>query len=417
MAGMTLFKPPHSFCIGRGKSGPAPARLAGFGFAARRFLDGFPPRFGRAVGVGAERLLEHQPRALRRARRRLHSEAPATSDLPLAQGQTFGTGPTRVALLLPLTGDPAVTAVGISMAHGAELAMDYIASNGSIADNITLVLKDTGTTPQGATAAAAQAVSEGASLILGPLRADQVTAAGGCARAAGVPVIGFSNNSGAAGPGVYLLNVLPESEVKRSMAYVQKLGKKAFAGIFPTTDFGRIQQGAFTQASSELGITVRAVYNFKTEDEARGLVAQLAPLLQQGAIDALFIPDRATAPSFADAVRGGRRAAGPDPDHRLGRLERRHQHREHALSRRRGLPAVDDAGYQALLPLYQQKFGGTDARFATIAYTATILANSSCAGAGHTQIRPHAAHGPRRLQRPRRRVPVPARRAEANTRW
>ena len=310
------------------------------------------------------------------------SDGTAASDLPLAQGQTFGTGPTRVALLLPLTGDPAVTAVGISMSHGAELAMDYIASNASIADNITLVLKDTGTTPQGATAAASQAVSEGASLILGPLRADQVTAAGAAARAAGVPVIGFSNNSGAAGPGVYLLNVLPESEVKRSMAYVQKLGKKAFAGIFPTNDFGRIQQGAFTQASSELGITVRAVYNFKTEDEARGLVEQLAPLLQQGQIDALFIPDRATAPSFATLFE----QAGV-PQGQIQFIGSADWNGDTNIENSPYLagavfPAVDDAGYQALLPLYQQKFGGTMHAFATIAYTATILANSSALAQG-----------------------------------
>ncbi|MEO6394524.1 MAG: penicillin-binding protein activator [Devosia sp.] len=297
--------------------------------------------------------------------------------LPLAAGQTFGSGPVRVALLLPLTGDPAVSGVGISMAHGAELAMDYIASSGTIADNITLVLKDTGTTPQGATAAAAQAVAEGSSLILGPLKADQVSAAGATARAAGIPVIGFSNNSGAAGPGVYLLNVLPESEVKRSMAYTQKLGKKAFAGIFSTNDFGRIQQGAFTQAASELGLNVRAVYNFKSEDEARGLVAQLAPLLQQGQIDALFIPDRATAPSFATLFE---QAGVPQGTVQfIGSADWNGDTNILNTPYLAGavFPAVDDAGYQALLPLYTQKFGGTMHAFATIAYTATILANSS----------------------------------------
>ena len=111
----------------------------------------------------------------------------------------------------------------------SELAISFVETNPNIGENITVVLKDTGSSTAGATQAAQQALSEGASLILGPLRADQVTAAGQVAKAAGVPVIGFSNNSGAASPGVYLLNVLPESEVKRSMGYAKKLGKKASA--------------------------------------------------------------------------------------------------------------------------------------------------------------------------------------------
>lgn len=303
-------------------------------------------------------------------------------NLPLAAGQTYGNGPVRVALLLPLTGDPALTQVGISMSNGAQLAMDYIAATDSIADNITLVIKDTGASTQGASAAASQAVAEGASLILGPLKAEQVTAAGAAARAGGVPLIGFSNNSGAAAPGVYLLNVLPESEVKRSLGYVKKLGKKAFAGIFSTKDYGRIQQGAFTQAASELGLEIRAVYNFSSEDEARGIVQQLAPLLQAGQIDSVFIPDRATAPSFATLFE----EAGI-PQGQVQFIGSADWGGDQNILNSPYLagavfPALDDQGYNALLPLYQQKFGGTMHPLTTISYTATILANTSALALG-----------------------------------
>src|SRR5579862_3314465 len=117
--------------------------------------------------------------------------------LPTAQGQTFGTGAVRVAMLLPLTGDPSLTTIGTSMAGGAQLAMEYISSNANLKDNITLVVKDAGSTAQTAAAAANQAIQEGASLILGPLKSDQVTQAGAVARGANIPLIGFSNNSGA----------------------------------------------------------------------------------------------------------------------------------------------------------------------------------------------------------------------------
>ncbi len=297
-------------------------------------------------------------------------------NLPAAQGQTFGTGAVRVAMLLPLTGDPALTTIGTSMAGGAQLAMEYISSNANLKDNITLVIKDAGSTAQTAAAAASQAIQEGASLILGPLKSDHVTQAGAVARAANIPLIGFSNNSGAAQPGVYLLNVLPESEVHRSMAYAKAQGKKAFAGIFPSNGYGQIQQSAFQQAAADLGVHIVGVYNFSSEDEARAAVTQVTPTLLAGQIDTLFLPDRGTAPSFGSLLEqagvpsGGVLIVGSsdwngdqnilNTPYFVGAV----------------YPAIDDAGYQALLPLYQQRFGGTPHPFVTLAYTAVILANA-----------------------------------------
>ena len=304
--------------------------------------------------------------------------APTTGNgLPAVSGQSFGTGPVRVALLLPLSGDPSLTNVGLSMQNGAQLAMEFIAGNANMQDNITLVVKDTGTSAQGAAAAASQAIQEGASLILGPLKADQVTAAGSVVRAAGLSLIGFSNNSGAAQAGVFLLNVLPESEVRRSMGYAKSLGKRAFAGIFPTNTFGQIQQGAFAQAASDLGVNIVANYNFGSEDEARSVVAQVAPTLLAGQIDTLFLPDRATAPSFgvlleqAQVPAGGMQIVG-SADWNGDNAILSTPYLNGAI-----YPAVDDKGFQAILPLYQQRFGGTPHPFVTLAYTAVILANVS----------------------------------------
>lgn len=308
--------------------------------------------------------------------------ADTTTALPAATGKTFGTGPVRVALLLPLSGDASLATVGTSMANAAELAVEYVEKTGSLPGNITIVLKDTGPTPAGATQAASQAVQEGASVILGPLRAEQVTAAGAVARAAGIPVIGFSNNSGAASPGVYLLNVLPETEVRRSTAYAKAQGKRAFAGVFPTTDFGRIQEGAFRQAAADLGLNARAVYNFSSEEEARSVVAQLVPLLQQGQIDTLFLPDRATAPSFGVLLE----EAGV-PTGTVQIIGSADWNGDAAIASTPYLagsifPAVDDAGFQALAAEYRARFGTDPHPLATIAYTAAILANNSALALG-----------------------------------
>jgi len=291
-------------------------------------------------------------------------------------GRTLGSGPVRVALLLPLSGDANLTAVGRSMANSAELAMSFVQSNPGLGQNITVSIRDTGPSAAGAAQAATQALSDGASLILGPLRADQVTAAGQVAKAAGVPVIGFSNNSGAASPGVYLLNVLPETEVRRSMGYAKKLGRQAVAGIFPVTDFGRIQEGAFRQAMADLGLNAVAIYSFRSETEARSIVAQVVPLLQAGRIDTLFIPDRATAPSLANLLAEGGIATGS-----VQLVGSGDWNGDASIANTTSLagaifPAVDQSGLNALTTEYQARFGTAPHPLATLAYTAVTLANA-----------------------------------------
>ena len=295
--------------------------------------------------------------------------------LPTAAGETLGSGPVRVAVILPLSGP--IAPVGGSMANGAKLAMDFITSSANISDNITLVIKDSAGDATTAAQKAREAVAEGAKLILGPLKAEAVTSAGAVARSAGVPMIAFSNNSGAASAGVYLLNVLPEVEVRRSLTYAKSQGRKSFAAILPTNDFGRIQEGAFRQAVSDLGLNARALYTFSNETEARQAIEQALPLLQSGTIDALFLPDRATAPSFGVLLEtaGVQKSA-------LTIIGSADWDGDTTITQTPFLagavyPAVDPAGQAALAPQYQARFGTQPHAFTTIAYTAVLLANSA----------------------------------------
>jgi ABC-type branched-subunit amino acid transport system substrate-binding protein len=305
-----------------------------------------------------------------------------TGTLMPASGEIIGKGPVRVALLLPLSGDAALAAVGLSMANSAKLAMAYIEASTTIPDNISIVLKDTGDSPRGAASATSEAVSEGASLILGPLRAEQVTAAAGAARAAGVPVIAFSNNSGVAGPGVYLLNVLPEVEVRRSLRFAQSKGRSAIAAILPTTDYGRIQESAFRQAVADLGLNARAILSFSSEAQARTAIQQLVPLIEQKQIDAIFMPDRATAPSFGVLLQEA--GIPPGSVQIIGSADWAADAAIESTPYLAGAiyPAVDDTGYQALKAEYEAKFGTTPHPFSTIGYTAVVLANASSLAMG-----------------------------------
>lgn len=295
--------------------------------------------------------------------------------LPPAAGEPIGNGPVRVALLLPVSGD--LANVGISMANGARLAMDFIETSSNVSDNITLVLKDTRGDPNTARQMASAAVDEGASLILGPLRAESVQAAGEVAKSAGVPVIGFSNNSSAASPGVYLLNVLPGAEVRRSLAYAQAQGRRNFVALVPETQFGQVQQQAFRQTVSDLGVNAQGVFTFSNETEARQTIEQVIPMIESGQVDALFLPDRATAPSFAVLLE----AAELDKS-RFSIIGSADWDNDVQITQTPYLvgavyPAIDDSGQKALNPDYQARFGATPHPFATIAYTATLLANSS----------------------------------------
>lgn len=297
--------------------------------------------------------------------------------MPVATGpsESFGRGPVKVALLLPLSGDQGTASVGMALANASKLAIGFIEANPNIAENITITLRDTGTSIEGATSAASAAVSDGAKLILGPLRADQVTAAGAVARAAGLPLIGFSNNPNAASPGVYLLSVLPDAEMKRSLSYVRSQGRRGIAGIFPNTEFGQSQQAAFRQQAAVAGHQPQAVYGFSSAGEAQQVIGQALPLIQSGVIDTIFLPDRASAPGFAAALQ----QAGLAPGQVLlvGSADWQGDAAILQSSQLSGAiyPSVDDGGLNAIAGDYQARFGTQPHPLSTIAYTATILAN------------------------------------------
>lgn len=301
---------------------------------------------------------------------------PAMSpSMPSGPVQRFGRGPVQVSLLLPLSGDPGLASVGQSLANASRLAVAFIEANPNIAENITITLRDTGSSVQGATAAASAAASEGAKLILGPLRADQVTAAGAVARSSGIPMIGFSNNPTAAGPGVYLLSVLPDMEMKRSLNWIKAQGRRGIAGVFPATDFGQAQETAFRQQAIAAGFSPQAVYTFASAGEAQQIVNQALPQIQKGMIDTLFIPDRATAPNFGALL--AQAGVTPDMVQLVGSAD---WEGDPAIANSAQLsgaiyPTVDPAGMAAISADYQRQFGSAPHALATIAYTATILAN------------------------------------------
>jgi ABC-type branched-subunit amino acid transport system substrate-binding protein len=136
----------------------------------------------------------------------------------------------RVALLLPLTGRNAE--LGQSMLKAAQMALFDVGSA-----NFELIPKDTRSTTEGAAAAAQEAASVGASLILGPVFAEDVRAVRPVASSANIPVVAFTTDWTLGGGDTYIMGFLPFAQVARVAQYARENGADKVAVYAPTTPY------------------------------------------------------------------------------------------------------------------------------------------------------------------------------------
>lgn len=305
--------------------------------------------------------------------------SPATTDVmsaPVAPVQSrslagaavpsaIGSGPTKVALILPLTQNGAPSSVGTSLRNAAELA--YVESG---SNDLTIMLKDDRGTSDGARDAAQAAVGDGAEIVLGPLFAGSVREAGRVAHAANRPLIGFSTDAGAASSGVYLLSFLIESYVDRVVDYAAQQGRKSFAALVPENDYGNVALAEFQQNAAKRGVRVEAIERYQP-GQATDAVQRIASALPR--IDALFIPEQADAmPAVAQAL------AANGIDSRKVQILGTGIWNDPRVLR---LPALQGAwfaapentGFNAFSGRYRAKFGSDPARIATLSYDAVSL--------------------------------------------
>ncbi len=154
---------------------------------------------------------------------------PEPLPLPLVQ-PTIEDRPV-VALLLPLSGPNG--AVGRALFDAATLALFDIGD-----EYFILLPRDTAGTPDGATAAAQDAINAGARLIIGPLFSTEVAGVASVARPAGVNVVSLSNDRSVAGPGVYVFGLSPQDQVDRIVGYARSRGLQRYAALLPANTFG-----------------------------------------------------------------------------------------------------------------------------------------------------------------------------------
>lgn len=297
-------------------------------------------------------------------------EGVASEPAPSVPGTTIGTGNVKVALILPLSAGGQAGAAAVSLRNAAELAMSEFSQ-----PDIQLLVKDDRGTPEGARAATQAAISEGAELILGPLFADAVRAAGQVARGAGRPVIAFSTDAGVAAPGVYLLSFMPESEVERVVAYAARQGQRSFAALIPNTAYGRVAQAAFQTAVARNGGRIVAMETYDRASAA-AQAAKIAAVAGGASpqVNAVFVPDSGDSLiAVAQALHG----AGVDPQ--KVRMLGTGVWNEARIFSQPGLQggwfaAPDAAGFNAFAQRYRAKYGSDPTRIATLGYDAVSLA-------------------------------------------
>jgi ABC-type branched-subunit amino acid transport system substrate-binding protein len=123
----------------------------------------------------------------------------------------------RVGLLLPLSGSAG--ALGQDMLDAAQMALFDVGEN-----DLVLLPRDTGDTPEGARTAAAEVIAQGAEVILGPLFGPGVAAVSPLATQADIRVLAFSNDASVATDGTFLLGFRPDEQVRRVVDYALTSG-------------------------------------------------------------------------------------------------------------------------------------------------------------------------------------------------
>ncbi|MBO9574614.1 MAG: penicillin-binding protein activator [Sphingobium sp.] len=266
----------------------------------------------------------------------------------------------RVALLIPLSGPNA--AVGQSIANATTMALLDTKT-----ERLRVTTYDTGT---GAAAAARRAVMEGNKLILGPLTAEEVKDVAPVARAARVPVIGYSNDASVAGNGVYLLGYAPSQSISRVVSFARTKGAKNFAALVPKGVYGERAGTAFLSAVKAAGGTAVGMETF--DRSPASVTAAVKRLGARSSYDALLIADLAR---IAVQIAPQIRSDGSPSARILGTELWNTETNLNASPALRGawFASVSDGLYRTLASKYRTSYGVTPYRLASLGYDSVLL--------------------------------------------
>jgi ABC-type branched-subunit amino acid transport system substrate-binding protein len=165
-----------------------------------------------------------------------------------------------VALLLPMSGPQGVTGARLQSAA-------YSALTPARAATMRLTVHDTGSTPDGARAAAQAAVADGARLVLGPVYSVTAQAARPILSAAGIPVVALSNNRAVAGDGLFLLGHLPGNQAGTLLDHAASQGHGRIVLVAPDTGYSRLVADVARERAARGAVQLAEVRLFPPETD------------------------------------------------------------------------------------------------------------------------------------------------------
>lgn len=193
--------------------------------------------------------------------------------------------PVPVALLIPRGGSASDNLLAQNLENAARLAIRDL-------DGVNIDLRIYGTAGNAATAAsaAAQAVSEGAKIILGPVYGEAANAAGVAVAAEGVNVLSFSNNPTIAGGNVFVLGPTFSNTANRLVGYATRNGKDRIVVLHAQDVAGQLGRNAISQAISANGATLAGTVEYaRSQQGVSAAVPRVKAAMDSANANALFM--------------------------------------------------------------------------------------------------------------------------------
>ncbi|MFD0388659.1 penicillin-binding protein activator [Tistrella bauzanensis] len=192
----------------------------------------------------------------------------------------------RVGLLVPMSGPQA--GFGQAMIDAATLALSDVK-----ADDVVLLPRDSGAEPPQSAAAARDLIeTQAATVILGPIYGRNVPAVADVAHPREVPVIAFSNDTGALRPGVHLIGLAPEVQVERVVDFAVQHGKTRFAALLPYGPYGDRLAESYRRAVTRTGAELIDIARYSDPgSDAQDAVKRLSGGQPQPPFDSLLLAE------------------------------------------------------------------------------------------------------------------------------
>jgi ABC-type branched-subunit amino acid transport system substrate-binding protein len=190
---------------------------------------------------------------------------PAVTAIPTPQ-EAITAGRAKVALLVPLTGPN--SSVGQAMLDAAHMALFEVSAD------LALMPRDTGSTPDGAAAAAQRAITDNVGLILGPIFSASVPPVRDAIGGSAISAVAYTTDATVAGGNMFVMGFLPAGQVDRVVGFAKSRGMTKLAALVPDNPYGVAVTAEINALRSQLGLAPPRILTISRD--VKGLLASLA---------------------------------------------------------------------------------------------------------------------------------------------